>query len=195
MNFCHRSKNLYNHANYLIRILSYLTVLISQYKKILAVLFKIFRHFRLTKILFLEKKDNNRYIGIDIGINNLVTVANNVGDTAFIINGRALKSICYTTFACFVLYHFKKSCKRYLNKVLIVFPAKIRFLFPFFIFAYSKYLLILTNQNCKIREDKISFPKVFHGFSIQPKFLRSVSAFRILSSSAYLIHLPLEINP
>ena len=40
-----------------------------------------------------KKVNNNRYIGIDIGVNNLSTVANNIGETAFIINGRPLKSI------------------------------------------------------------------------------------------------------
>lgn len=46
------------------------------------------------KINALEKKvDNQRYIGIDIGVDNLVTVCNNVGEQAFIINGRPLKSI------------------------------------------------------------------------------------------------------
>ena len=40
-----------------------------------------------------KKADNNRYIGIDIGVNNLATVANNIDDTAFIINGRPVKSI------------------------------------------------------------------------------------------------------
>ena len=46
------------------------------------------------KINVLEKKaDNQRYIGIDIGVDNLVTVCNNVGEQAFIINGRPLKAI------------------------------------------------------------------------------------------------------
>lgn len=37
--------------------------------------------------------DNNRYIGIDIGVDNLATVSNNVNLPAFIINGKPLKSI------------------------------------------------------------------------------------------------------
>lgn len=37
--------------------------------------------------------NNNRYLGIDIGINNLATVSNNVNLPAFIINGKPLKSI------------------------------------------------------------------------------------------------------
>ena len=42
----------------------------------------------------LEKKsDNRRYISIDIGVNNLATVCNNIGEKAFTINGKPLKSI------------------------------------------------------------------------------------------------------
>ena len=39
------------------------------------------------------KPNNNRYIGIDIGVNNLAAVANNVGIEPFLINGRPLKAI------------------------------------------------------------------------------------------------------
>ena len=39
------------------------------------------------------KEDNQRYIGIDIGVNNLATVCNSISDKAFIINGKPLKSI------------------------------------------------------------------------------------------------------
>ena len=39
------------------------------------------------------KSDNQRYIGIDIGVNNLATVCNNTGNKAFMINGKTLKSI------------------------------------------------------------------------------------------------------
>ena len=40
-----------------------------------------------------EKPENNRYIGIDIGVDNLATVCNNISDNAFIINGKPLKSM------------------------------------------------------------------------------------------------------
>lgn len=39
------------------------------------------------------KSDNGRYAGIDIGINNLLTVATNDGKNPFIVNGRIPKSI------------------------------------------------------------------------------------------------------
>lgn len=36
---------------------------------------------------------NNRIIGIDLGVNNLITASNNIGKEPFIINGKILKSI------------------------------------------------------------------------------------------------------
>ena len=37
--------------------------------------------------------NNNRIIGIDLGVNNLITASNNIGEKPFIINGKILKSI------------------------------------------------------------------------------------------------------
>lgn len=65
-------------------------------------------------ILCEEKRDNNRYIGIDIGVNNLATVANNVGNIAFIINGKPLKSI--NQYYNKQISHYKEICKRMNNK-------------------------------------------------------------------------------
>lgn len=63
------------------------------------------------EIDFCEKKiDNNKYIGIDIGINNLATVANNIEAAAFIINGRPLKSI--NQFYNKQISHYREICKR-----------------------------------------------------------------------------------
>lgn len=38
-------------------------------------------------------KENNRIMGIDLGVNNLVAASNNIGKQPFIINGKGLKSI------------------------------------------------------------------------------------------------------
>ena len=57
-----------------------------------------------------KRADNNRYIGIDIGVNNLATVANNIGATAFIINGKPLKSI--NQFYNKQISHYRGICKR-----------------------------------------------------------------------------------
>ena len=39
------------------------------------------------------KENNNRIMGIDLGVNNLIAASNNIGKPPFIINGRGLKSI------------------------------------------------------------------------------------------------------
>lgn len=61
-----------------------------------------------------KKKDNNRYIGVDIGINNLVTVANNIGNMAFIVNGKPLKSI--NQFYNKQISYYREICKRMNSK-------------------------------------------------------------------------------
>jgi len=40
-----------------------------------------------------EKNDNGRYAGIDLGVNNLITMATNTGEAPFIVNGRIPKAI------------------------------------------------------------------------------------------------------
>ena len=59
------------------------------------------------------KADNQRYIGIDIGVNNLATVCNSISDKAFIINGKPLKSI--NQYYNKVISHYKEIAKR-MNK-------------------------------------------------------------------------------
>ena len=36
----------------------------------------------------------------------------------------------------------------------------------------GKHILILTNQNVKLKDDKLVFPKKFHGFTIKPQFIK-----------------------
>lgn len=57
-----------------------------------------------------KKSDNGRYIGIDIGVNNLATVCNNISGIAFVINGKPLKSI--NQFYNRQISHYRKICKR-----------------------------------------------------------------------------------
>ena len=57
-----------------------------------------------------KKPDNQRYIGIDIGVDNLATVCNNTGEQAFIINGKPLKSI--NQYYNKTISHYREICKR-----------------------------------------------------------------------------------
>ena len=40
-----------------------------------------------------KKQNNNRYISIDLGVNNLCTITNNINLSPVIINGKPVKSI------------------------------------------------------------------------------------------------------
>ncbi len=57
-----------------------------------------------------QKQDNQKYIGIDIGVDNLATVCNNVGKQAFIINGKPVKSI--NQYYNKKISHYREVCKR-----------------------------------------------------------------------------------
>lgn len=46
---------------------------------------------------------------------------------------------------------------------------------PHFLKKDGKYVLTLTNQDCRIRDGKIVFPKVFKGFTVEPQFIREKS--------------------
>lgn len=57
-----------------------------------------------------QKQDNGRHIGIDMGINNLMTVCNSFGGAAFIINGKPIKSV--NQFYNKEISHYRERCRR-----------------------------------------------------------------------------------
>ncbi len=59
------------------------------------------------------KEDNNKYLGIDIGLDNLATIANNIGALPIIINGKGLKSI--NKFYNKEISHYREVAKRMNN--------------------------------------------------------------------------------
>lgn len=59
------------------------------------------------------KQDNNKYVSIDIGLDNLATITNNCGITPVIINGRKLKSI--NKYYNKELSHYREIAKRINN--------------------------------------------------------------------------------
>lgn len=62
------------------------------------------------KIPDVELEDNGRYLGIDIGLDNLATVANNAGLKPVIINGKGLKSI--NKYYNKQISHYRETAKR-----------------------------------------------------------------------------------
>ena len=59
-------------------------------------------------------QDNNRYIGIDLGLDNFVTITNNCGLIPLVINGKGLKSI--NQYYNKQISHYKSIAKR-INKL------------------------------------------------------------------------------
>ena len=59
-------------------------------------------------------QDNNRYIGIDLGLDNFVTITNNCGLIPLVINGKGLKSI--NQYYNKQMAHYKSIAKR-VNKL------------------------------------------------------------------------------
>lgn len=56
------------------------------------------------------RSDNGRYLGIDIGVDNLAAVANNFGECPILFNGRGLKSI--NQFYNWKLSHYRSIAER-----------------------------------------------------------------------------------
>ena len=59
-------------------------------------------------------EDNKRYLSIDIGVDNLVTVTNNFGGQPFIINGKGLKSV--NKYYNKQISHYREIAKRMNNQ-------------------------------------------------------------------------------
>ena len=59
-------------------------------------------------------EDNRRYLGVDIGLDNLATIVNNVGYSPIIINGKGLKSI--NKYYNKQISHYREVAKR-MNKL------------------------------------------------------------------------------
>lgn len=57
-----------------------------------------------------QKRDNGRHIGIDMGVNNLMTVCNSFGGAAFIVNGKPVKAV--NQFYNKEISHYREICRR-----------------------------------------------------------------------------------
>lgn len=132
MNFCYLSKNLYNHANYLVR------------KK------------------FFED-------GTWLKYNNLDKLLKQ--DTEF----PDYKSMPTAQSAQQTLRLLDKNWKSFFKSIKDWSKRKDKYLGkpkpPKFLKKSGNYPLIMTNQNCKLRDNKIYFPKVFNGFTLSSKFI------------------------
>ena len=132
MSFCQLSKNLYNHANYLVR---------NQFFEECTWL----RYNTLDKLL----KQDTEYPDY-----KSMPTARSAQQTLRSLD-RNWKSFFKS------IEDWSKHKDKYLGK-----PKP-----PKFLKKSGNYSLILTNQDCKIRDDRIYFPKVFDGFTLSPKFI------------------------
>ena len=133
MSFCHLSKNLYNHANHIIR-----QEFINNKKWI--------RYEEIDKIVKTDK-DYPDYA-------NMPT-AQTAQQTLKLLD-KNWKSFFKS------IKDYKKNKDKYLGK-----PKP-----PKYLKKNGNYLLILTNQNCKLKSDNlIHFPTSFKGFTVKPCFI------------------------
>ena len=96
-----------------------------------------------------KKADNNRYLSIDIGIDNLATVTNNFGEHPFIINGKGLKSI--NKFYNKKVSHYQKIAKRmndvYHTHQMDYFTVKRNFKINDYLHKASRYIVNYAKSN------------------------------------------------
>ena len=137
MDFCHKSKNLYNHANYIIRNKFAKENILVSYGE-------------LDKIL---KKD------YDYPDYQSMPTAQTAQQT--------LRLLCKNWKSFFKsIKDWKKHKDKYLGRPKL----------PKYLKKDGQYILILTNQNCKLQNGKIKFPKTFCGFEITPEFIKNDNA-------------------
>ena len=151
--FCHKAKNLYNHANYLVR------------------------H------AFLEEKQWLRYGTLDKLLKEDTEYPDYKEMPTAQSAQQVLRALDSNWCSFFVsIKDYSKNKQKYLGK-----PKP-----PKYLKKDGSYELVLTNQNCKIKEDKIQFPKVFEGFFITPRCIRredflSLQQVRIVPKGQYLV--------
>ena len=146
--YCFKSKNLYNYANYIIR-----QEFINNGKWI--------RYNELDKIL--KKEDNNYdYKNMPLGSSAQQCL-------------KLLDKNWKSFFASIKDYNNNPS--KYLGRPKL----------PKYRPKNGRNILILTNQNCKIKNGYIKFPKNFKGLLIKTKIRNGLQQVRIISKDKYLV--------
>lgn len=130
--FAHKSKNLYNHANFLVR---------EEFTKN----DKWLRYGDLDKILRADLKfDDYKQMPTAQSAQQILRLLDNSWKSFF----KSIKD-------------WSKNNDKYLGRPKL----------PKYKPKNGMYLLVLTNQNVRLKENKLSFPKSFNGFTIKPRFM------------------------
>ena len=96
-----------------------------------------------TKEDIVDNKDNNKYLGIDIGIDNFATITNNINNHSFIINGKGLKSM--NKYYNKLKSHYQSICNtinnQYTSKRINVLTLKRNNKINDYLYKASKYVI------------------------------------------------------
>ena len=87
------------------------------------------------------KENNNRYLSIDLGINNLCTCTNNCKLNSFIIDGKFIKQINYNYNKCKALLQSKLNKNQYTSNLINNITRKRNFKIQNYFHNISKYLI------------------------------------------------------
>lgn len=135
IDFCHKSKNLYNHANYLVR-------------------------------QAFTSQDNSKWIRY-AELNKLLKADEEYPDYKEMPTAQSAQQILRVLDSNWKAFFASiKDWSKNKNKYLGI-PK-----FPKYLKKNGNLLLILTNQNCKLRNGSIYFPKAFKGFTLTPRFIK-----------------------
>ena len=146
--YCFKSKNLYNYANYIIR-----QEFINNGKWI--------RYNDLDKIL---KKEDNNYDYKNMPISSSAQ--------------QCLKLLDKNWKSFFVsIKDYNKNPSKYSGRPKL----------PKYRPKNGRNILILTNQNCKIKNGYINFPKKFKGLLIKTKIRKGLQQVRVIPKDKYLV--------
>lgn len=131
--FAHKSKNLYNHANFLVR---------NEFVK---------------NDKWLRYGEMDKLLKVDLEFDDYkqMPTAQSAQQTL-----RLLEKDWKSFFAA--IRDWSKNKDKYLGRPKL----------PKYKAKDGKHILILTNQNVKLKDDKLIFPKTFCGFVMQPQFIK-----------------------
>ena len=135
IDFCHKSKNLYNHANYLVR-------------------------------QAFTSQDNSRWIRY-AELDKLLKVDEEYPDYKEMPTAQSAQQILRVLDSSWKSFFasskdWGKNKDKYLGRPRL----------PKYLKKNGNFLLILTNQNCKLRSGSLCFPKAFKGFTLTPRFIK-----------------------
>lgn len=130
--FCHLSKNLYNHANYLVR---------SKF---------------ISEGLWLRYKDMDHILKHDATYPDYKAMPTAQSAQQVL---RLLDKNWKAFFSA--IRDWQEHKKKYLGRPKL----------PKYKPRDGKFILVMTNQNCKLKNGEIIFPKIFNGFKVVPAFM------------------------